>query len=154
MGRDPRPATVVHRRLGQHRAFLVAGWARPARSELIYIHGIFFFVVDLGVFERFGPERLRLDMPKLHAVKDAGKPQKRLTVTEAAALNDHRAMLLALQDRVARAVAASSTNPMALAALARQLTLISKELSVLDAAAEDDPVGVAARTPDEDWFAV
>jgi hypothetical protein len=42
----------------------------------------------------------------------------------------------------------------ALAALARQLTLISKQLSVLDSSAEDDPVGQAAKTPDEDWTAV
>jgi hypothetical protein len=103
------------------------------------------------VFERFGPERLRLGMPKLRAVKDGEKPQKRLTVTEAAALNDHRELLVALRDRLAQSVASASTNPVALAALTRQMVLISKELSVLDAVAEGDPVGEAARVPDEAW---
>ena len=69
----------------------------PARSELILYSRHFFFVVDLGVFERFGSERLRLGMPKLRAVKDGEKPQKQLTVTQAAALNDHREMLIALR---------------------------------------------------------
>ena len=46
----------------------------------------------------------------------AVKPRK-LSVTEAAALNDHRAMLIALRDRLAQSVASASTNPVALAAL-------------------------------------
>ncbi|MFL6047905.1 MAG: hypothetical protein ACJ72M_22690 [Propionibacteriaceae bacterium] len=80
----------------------------------------------------------------------AEKP-KRLSVVEAAAQGDHRAMLVALRDRLAQSVASASTNPVALAALSRQMVLISKELSVLDAVAEGDPVAVAARTPDEAW---
>ena len=35
---------------------------------------------------------------KLRAVEPGEKPQKKLTVTEAAALNDHREMLVALRD--------------------------------------------------------
>ena len=92
-------------------------------------------------------------MPKLRPVQPgerADKPKK-LSVVEAAALNDHREMLVALRARIARPVEASSTNPVALAALTRQMVLISKELSVLDARAEDDAVGEAARTPDEAW---
>jgi hypothetical protein len=65
---------------------------------------------------------------KLRAVESGETAQKKLTVTEAAALNDHRELLAALQDRIARSVEAPSTNPVALAALSRQLTLISKEL--------------------------
>ena len=114
----------------------------------------FFFVVDLGVFERFGPERLRLGMPKLRAVKDGEKPQQRLTVTQAAALDDHREMLIALRARISLSVEAPSTNPVALAALSRQLVLISKELSVLGSDGDDDAIAEAARTPDEDWTAV
>ena len=76
-----------------------------------------------------------------------------LTVAEAAAQGDHREMLVALRARIARSVEAPSTNPVALAALSRQIVLISKELAVLDAADEDsvDAVAVAARTPDEAW---
>jgi hypothetical protein len=77
-------------------------------------------------------------------------PQKRLTVTEAAQQGDHRAMLFALRDRLAQSVASTSTNPVALAALTRQMVLISKELSVISAR-EDDAVGEAAQTPDEAW---
>jgi len=90
-------------------------------------------------------------MPRLRAVEPGEKPQKKLTVVEAAALNDHREMLVALQARIARSVEASSTNPVALAALTRQMVLISKELSVLDSDAGDDVIARAAATPDEAW---
>ena len=93
-------------------------------------------------------------MPKLRAVQPGEKPQKRLTVTEAAALNDHRQLLIALRDRLAQSVASTSVNPVALAALTRQMTLISKELSVLSAREDGDPVGEAAQTPDEAWDGV
>ena len=92
-------------------------------------------------------------MPKLRAVEPGEKPQQRLTVTEAAAQGDYRQMLIALQARIARSVEATSTNPVALAALSRQLVLISKELSVLDATG-DDPIAEAARTADEEWSAI
>ncbi|MFL6044848.1 MAG: hypothetical protein ACJ72M_06995 [Propionibacteriaceae bacterium] len=92
-------------------------------------------------------------MPKLRAVEPGEKPQKKMSVVEAAAQGDHRQMLIALQARVARSVEATSTNPVALAALTRQLVLISKELSVLDATG-DDPIAEAARTADEEWSAI
>ena len=92
-------------------------------------------------------------MPKLRAMAPGEKPQKRLTVTEAAAQGDHREMLIALQARIARSVEAPSCNPVALAALGRQLVAISKELSVMDATGED-PIAVAAQTADEAWTAV
>ena len=91
---------------------------------------------------------------KLRAVEPSEKSQRKLSVVEAAALNDHREMLLALKARIARSVESASVSPVALAALTRQMVLISKELSVLDSASEDDPVGVAARTPDEAWSAI
>jgi hypothetical protein len=40
-----------------------------------------------------------------------------------------------------------------LAALSRQLQILSKELSVLDATGED-PIAVAAQTADEAWTAI
>jgi hypothetical protein len=91
---------------------------------------------------------------KLRAVEPGEKPQKQLTVTEAAALDDQREMLIALRARISRSVEAPSTNPVALAALSRQLVLISKELSVLGSDGDDDAIAEAARTPDEDWTAV
>jgi hypothetical protein len=92
-------------------------------------------------------------MPKLRAMAPGAKPQKRLTVTEAAAQADPREMLMALQARIARLVEAPSCSPVALAALGRQLVAISKELSVIDETGED-PIAVAAQTADEPWTAV
>lgn len=92
-------------------------------------------------------------MPKLRALEPGEKPQKRLSVTEAAALNDHREMLVALRARIARSVEAADCPPVALAALSRRLEAISQELSVLDATGED-PIAEAARTADEEWSAI
>jgi hypothetical protein len=55
----------------------------------------------------------------------AEKPRK-LTVTQAATEGTHRELLVALQARGAAAVQAPNCNPVALAALSRQLVLISK----------------------------
>lgn len=90
---------------------------------------------------------------KLRAVEPGEKPQKRLTVTQAAAQGDHRQMLIALQARIAKSVEAADCSPVALAALSRQLQILSKELSVLDATGED-PIAVAAQTADEAWTAI
>jgi hypothetical protein len=92
-------------------------------------------------------------MPKRLRVVDPGevaeKPKK-LTVTQAAAEGSHRDLLASLRDRVAAAVQSPNCPPVALAALSRQLTSISKELSVIDARVEDE-IGEAAQTPDEAW---
>jgi hypothetical protein len=71
-------------------------------------------------------------------------------VVQAAAEGTHRELLVALRARIAAAVQSPSCNPVALAALSRQLVLLSKELSVIDARA-DDEVGEAAAIPDEAW---
>jgi hypothetical protein len=91
------------------------------------------------------PKRLRVVAP----AETAEKP-RRLTVTQAAAEGTHRELLAAVQSRIASAVASPSCNPVALAALSRQLVLISKELSVI-AARDGDEVGEAAAVPDEAW---
>jgi hypothetical protein len=93
-------------------------------------------------------------MPRRLRVVDSGetvdKPPRKLTVVQAAAEGTHRDLLVALRGRIASAVGSPSTNPVALAALSRQLVLLSKELSALDARAEDE-VGEAAAIPDEAW---
>ena len=76
---------------------------------------------------------------------------KVLTVAEAAALNDHRELLVALRSRVAAAVQSPNCPPVALAALSRQLGSISKELALIDARAEDHDIAAAAAVPDEVW---
>ena len=78
------------------------------------------------------------------------KPRN-LTVTQAAKDGSHRELLQALRARVAAAVQSPNCPPVALAALSRQLVLLSKELERVDARAEDDAVGQAAMVPDEAW---
>ena len=94
-------------------------------------------------------------MPKLRAVTpgETAPQRKRLTVTQAAKAGDHRDLLAALRDRLAETVQNPNVNPVALAALSRQISLISRELSALDAVAGEDPVTVAAATPDEGFDA-
>jgi hypothetical protein len=94
------------------------------------------------------PRRLRPVGPD-DTAETAEKPRK-LTVTQAATEGTHRELLIALQARVAAAVQAPNCNPVALAALSRQLVLISKELSTIAARVEDE-VGEAAAIPDEAW---
>jgi hypothetical protein len=50
--------------------------------------------------------------------------------------------------RVAAAVQSPACPPVALAALSRQLVLLSKEISLIDARLEDE---VAVHIPDEAW---
>jgi hypothetical protein len=95
--------------------------------------------------------------PPLRAVSPSERaPQrkKRLTVTQAAKADSHRELLAALRDRLAAAVENPNCNDVALAALSRQISLISKELSIMDTEASEDSIAVAAGTPDEDWSAV
>jgi hypothetical protein len=91
-------------------------------------------------------------MPRRLRVVDSGETavkRKKLTLTQAAA-EGHRELLVALMGRVAAAVQSPSCPPVALAALSRQLTSISKELSVIHARA-DDEASEAAAIPDEAW---
>ena len=75
--------------------------------------------------------------PRLRTVapdeKPAPKPQN---VAEAAASGDHRALLVAMRDRIARAVSNADCPPRDLAALTRRLQDIAKEIAALDSQAE------------------
>jgi hypothetical protein len=93
-------------------------------------------------------------MANLRAVKPGERRKRKLTVTQAAGVNDHRELLAALRSRIAVTIQDPNTPAVALAALSRQLVLISKELSVLDTVGSEDPVTVAAATPDEGWSAI
>jgi hypothetical protein len=73
-----------------------------------------------------------------------------MTVVQAASDGSHRELLVALRARIASAVGSPQCKPVALAALSRQLVLLSKELSVIDAR-DVDEVGEAAAIPDEAW---
>jgi hypothetical protein len=109
------------------------------------IHSVSFFVRVQTV----RIELCRVGCVLLGPDEIAAKPRK-LTVVQAAADGTHRELLAALRARIAAAVQAPSCNPVALAALSRQLVLLSKELSVIDARAEDE-ADEAAAIPDEPW---
>ena len=88
---------------------------------------------------------------RLAAVPADAKPKaKRLGVAQAAADGTHRDLLVAMRDRIAKAVANEDCPPRDLAALTRRLQDIAKEIESIDLrdkqeAAED------ATAPDEEW---
>lgn len=81
----------------------------------------------------------------LHAVKPGetprnkgGRPRRKPTLSEAAASNDHRALLVALRTRIAKALEDPDCKGAAFAALARRLESISKEIAAIDRESEAD----------------
>ena len=86
---------------------------------------------------------------KLRVVTPADQPE-RLSVSEAAATGDHRKLLVAMRERVARTVSNPDCPPRDLAALTRRLQDIAKEIEQIDLRAKEegsDADGVA----DEAW---
>ena len=78
---------------------------------------------------------------KLRAVSEnetPAAPAKPKTVTEAASAGTPRELLVAMRDRVAKAVESADTPARDLAALTKRLMDITNELKALDAAARED----------------
>ena len=90
-------------------------------------------------------------MAALRAVKPNEKPTraKPQTVAEAASSGDHRALLVAMRDRVAVAVQNPECPPRDLAALTRRLADIAKEIKALDLAAKQE---ADESVPDDEEF--
>lgn len=85
------------------------------------------------------------------AEKPAGRSKPRAkSVAEAAESGDHRGLLVAMRDRIAKAVSDPDTNPRDLAALTRRLQDIAHEIEAIDQRArqETDEDGVR---DDEQW---
>ena len=78
-------------------------------------------------------------------------PAKAQTVAQAAESGDHRALLVAMRDRIARTIS-GDCPPRDLAALTRRLQDIAKEIEALDLRALEESEGSAA-VPDEDFDA-
>ena len=78
--------------------------------------------------------------PPLRAVKADDKPAEKhkATVIEAAEGGDHRELLVAMRERIARTVSDPSCPPRDLAALTRRLQDIAKEIDVLDLRAKQE----------------
>ena len=65
-------------------------------------------------------------------------PRRKLSVAEAAASGDHRALLVAMRERIARTVSDPGCPPRDLAALTRRLQDVAKEIEVMDQRARED----------------
>jgi len=88
----------------------------------------------------------------LRAVEDDEKvtPTK-LSVSQAAASGDHRALLVAMRERIARAVSDPDCPPRDLASLTRRLQDISKEIEAIDLRAKEAGADAADVAADEEW---
>jgi hypothetical protein len=79
-------------------------------------------------------------------------PEKKLSVAEAAATGDHRRLLVAMRERIAKTVSASDCPPRDLASLTRRLQDIAKEIEAIDLRAEQEG-RAGVESPDEDFDA-
>lgn len=75
---------------------------------------------------------------------------KRKSVAQAAESGSHRELLVAMRDRIAKAVADPDCPPRDLAALSRRLQDIAKDIHTLDLA-ESEEQSVVVTTQDESW---
>jgi len=77
----------------------------------------------------------------------------KLTVAQAAATGDHKALLVAMRERIATAVSSADCPPRDLAALTRRLQDISKEIEALVLRAREEGSDAADVAADEEWSA-
>lgn len=89
----------------------------------------------------------------LRAVGENEKPKTRLSVAQAAASGDHRALLVSMRERIAATVSDPDCPPRDLASLTRRLQDISKEIEALDLRAKEEGADAADVAEDEDWNA-
>lgn len=85
--------------------------------------------------------------------RDEKAPPRKLSVSEAAATGDHRALLVAMRERVARTVSDPDCPPRDLAALTRRLQDIAKEIEAIDLRAKEEGADAADVADDEGWNA-
>jgi hypothetical protein len=74
----------------------------------------------------------------LRAVTPEDAPRPKLSVEAAAASGDHRALLVAMRERIAKAVSSADCPPRDLAALTRRLQDIAKEIEAIDLRAKEE----------------
>lgn len=90
----------------------------------------------------------------LRVVKAGETKKKPRSVAEAAEVGDHRALLVAMRERIARAVSDPDCPPRDLAALTRRLQDIAKEIDSLDLRAKQEAKENAdAEAASEEWDA-
>lgn len=85
----------------------------------------------------------------LRAVDEGvSKPDRPRSVADAAASGDHLALLVAMRERVARAVSSVDCPPRDLAALTRRLQDIAREIELIEQRAKDEGQDAADRDSD------
>lgn len=89
----------------------------------------------------------------LRAVEPGEKAVSKLSVAQAAASGDHRSLLVAMRERIAKTVSDPDCPPRDLAALTRRLQDISKEIEALDLRAREEGADAADVAEDEEWSA-
>jgi hypothetical protein len=90
----------------------------------------------------------------LRSVKpDESRPVPKQTVAQAAATGDHRALLVAMRERIAQTVSSADCPPRDLAALTRRLQDIAKEIEAIDLRAKEEGADAADVASDEEWAA-
>lgn len=88
----------------------------------------------------------------LRSVKpDESRPAPKQTVAQAAATGDHRALLVAMRERIAQAVSSADCPPRDLAALTRRLQDIAKEIEAIDLRAKEEGADADDTALDEEW---
>lgn len=88
----------------------------------------------------------------LRAVKagEKAEPKKeKLTVAQAAESGDHRALLVAMRERIAKTVADDKCPPRDLASLTRRLQDIANEIEAIDLRAKEEGSDAADVAQDE-----
>lgn len=89
----------------------------------------------------------------LRAVKASDPaPPAKLSVAQAAATGDHRALLVAMRERIAQTVSSADCPPRDLASLTRRLQDVAKEIEQIDLRAKEE-AREGERAPDEAWDA-
>lgn len=88
----------------------------------------------------------------LRAVKPDEKPARlrKQSVAEAAATGDHRALLVAMRERIAKTVSDPECPPRDLAALTRRLQDIAKEIEAIDLRAKEEGADASDIAEDEE----
>lgn len=90
--------------------------------------------------------------PALRAVGDGEAAPRKQSVADAAASGDHRALLVAMRERIAKTVSDPNCPPRDLAALTRRLQDIAKEIDAIDLRARQESKEDAdGSAPDETW---
>lgn len=90
--------------------------------------------------------------PPLRAVQPGEMRPAKQSVAQAAATGDHRALLVAMRERIAVTVSNPECPPRDLAALTRRLQDIAKEIEALDLRAKEE-AREGGVSPDEAWDA-